>query len=77
MNYVKVRVILSYFIANNIEVGGQQWTVGLKAHGKFISFFSGILWQYFVWKQDAWLVVQLINVSCSNINLLCMNCNSL
>ena len=51
MNYVKVSVILAEiinFILLLIEVGGQQWTLGLKAHGERIRFFSGILWQYFV-----------------------------
>ena len=80
MNYVKVSVILAEiinFILLLIEVGVQQRTLGLKAHGELIRFLSGVLWQYFVWKQDAWLVVKLINASCSNINLICMNCNSL
>ena len=37
MNYVKVSVILAEIINFNlllIEVGGQQWTLGLKAHWK-------------------------------------------
>ena len=63
MNYVKVSEILAEIINFNlllIEVGGQQWTLGLKAHGKLNRSFSGVLWQYFVWKQDAWLALQLM-----------------
>ena len=67
MNYVKESVIpppppaeIIDFILLLIEVGVQQWTRGLKAHGKFISFFSGVLWQHLVWKQGTWLGVQLM-----------------
>ena len=40
MNYVKVSVILAEiinFILLLIEVGVQQWTLGLKAHGELIT----------------------------------------
>ena len=63
MNYVKVSVILAEiinFILLLIEVGVQQWTLGLKAHGKLISFFSGVLWQHLVWTQDTRRGVQLM-----------------